>query len=180
MVEQYLPTFKFHDNIDDVCHDYDDDQHDHDNDEKGDVLDEAKIMSHQLAIGFFSKPHLSSSGGLSVCETFCQCLCMPVKVCRCVCVRRREDNQELKVLLHLQIIRRAVSWAGQLTDGDLNSLRGVQNVFQKRKMQIDPNSIFFLNLPWGCLKNPLAGTLSVTVFPLKFSCCDAEILLRQL
>ena len=129
MLEQYLPTFKFHDNIDDVCHDYDDDQHDHDNDEKGDVLDEAKIMSHQLAIGFFSKPHLSSSGGLSVCETVCQCLCMPVKVCRCVCVRGREDNQELKVLLHLQIIRRAVSWAGQLTDGDLNSLRCVQNVF---------------------------------------------------
>ena len=124
MVEQYLPTFKFHDNIDDVCHDYDDDQHD----KKGDVLNEAKIMSHQLAIGFFSKPHLSSSGGLSVCETVCQCLCMPVKVCRCVCVRGREDNQELKVLLHLQIIRRAVSGAGQLTDGDLNSLRGVQNV----------------------------------------------------
>ena len=39
---------------------------------KGDVLNEAKIMSHQLAIGFFSKPHLSSPGGLSVCETFCQ------------------------------------------------------------------------------------------------------------
>ena len=37
-MEQYLPTFKFHDNIDDVCHDDDDDgqhDHDHDNDEKG-------------------------------------------------------------------------------------------------------------------------------------------------
>ena len=62
-----------------------------------------------------------------MCETFCQCLSMFVNVCRCVCVRGREDNQELKILLHLQIIRRAVSWAGQLTDGDLNSLRGDQN-----------------------------------------------------
>ena len=35
VVEQYLPTFKFHDNIDDLCHDNDDDQHDHDIDEKG-------------------------------------------------------------------------------------------------------------------------------------------------
>ena len=84
VVEQYLPTFKFHDNIDDVCHDNDGDQHDHDNDEKGEVLDEAKIISHQLAIGFVTKPHLSSLGGLSVCETFCQCLSMFVNVCRCV------------------------------------------------------------------------------------------------
>ena len=86
----------------------------------------------------------------------------------------------MKIMPHFQIVRRAVSWAGQLTDGDFNSLRGVQNVFQKNKMQIDPNSIFFLNLPWRCLKNPLARALSVTVFPLKPSCCDAEILLRQL
>ena len=95
---------------------------------KGDRLDETKMISHQLAIGFVTKPHLSSSGSLSVCETFCQCLCMPVKVCWCVCVRGREDYQEMKMMSHLQIIRRAVSWAGQLTDGDLNSLRGVQNV----------------------------------------------------
>ena len=136
-------------------------------------------MSHQLAFRFVSKPHLSRSGGLSVCETFGQCLCMPVKVCRCVCVRGREDYQELKMMPHLQIIRRAVSWAGQLTDGDLNSLRGVQNVFQKNKMQIDPNSIFFLNLPWRGLKNPLAGALSVAVFPLKLPCYDTDILYRQ-
>ena len=92
-MEQCLPTFKFHENIDDVCHDTNDDQLDHDNDEKGEVLDETKIISHQLAIGFVTKPHLSSLGGLGVCETFCQCLCMPVKVCWCVCVRGREDYQ---------------------------------------------------------------------------------------
>ena len=84
MVEQYLPTFRFYDNIDDVCHDYDDDQHDHDNDEKGDVLDEAKIMSHQLAFRFVTKPHLSSLEGLSVSVRLfkvCLCLSMCVGVC---------------------------------------------------------------------------------------------------
>ena len=81
-----MPTFKFHDNIDDVCHDNDDDQHDHDNDEKGDVLDETKIMSHQLAIGFVSKPHLSSSGGLSVCVRLFVNVCLCLSMCVGVCV----------------------------------------------------------------------------------------------
>ena len=114
----------------------------------------------------------------------CVKLLVNVFVCqsRCVgvCVFEEEKiHQELKMMPHLQIIRRAVSWAGQLTDGDLNSLRGVQNVFQKNKMQIDPNSIFFLNLPWRGLKNPLAGALSVAVFPLKLPCYDTDILYRQ-
>ena len=85
-MEQYLPTFKFHDNIDDVCHDYDDDQHDHDNDEKGDVLDEAKIMSHQLAIGFVTKPHLGSLGGLCVSLRLFVNVCVCQSRCVGVCV----------------------------------------------------------------------------------------------
>ena len=39
---------------------------------------------------------------------------------------------------------------------------------------------FCLHLPWRCLKDPFTRALSVTVFPLKTSCCDAEIFSRQL
>ena len=83
-MEQYLPTFKFHENIDDVCHDTNDDQLDHDNDEKGEVLDETKIISHQLAIGFVTKPHLSSLEGLSVSVRLFVCLCLSMCVGVCV------------------------------------------------------------------------------------------------
>ena len=78
MLEQYLPTFKFHDNIDDVSHDYDDDQHDHDNDEKG--KDNVSPIGHRVflqaspeqfmrskCVWDFLSMTVSASQGVSVC-----------------------------------------------------------------------------------------------------------------
>ena len=103
----------------------DDGQHD----EKGGKLDETKIISHQSAFGPFTKPHLSSL------ESFCMMLIVYVCLCLCMhgCVWETRLHSlkirwaKMKIMPHFQIVRRAVSWAGQLTDGDLNSLRGVQN-----------------------------------------------------
>ena len=51
---------------------------------KGDRLDETKMISHQLAIGFVTKPHLSSLEGLSVSVRLFVCLCLSMSVGVCV------------------------------------------------------------------------------------------------
>ena len=100
--------------------------------------------------------------------------------------------------IHLQIISRAVSWAGQFNDGNLNSLRMDQNIFLciflACSQMISLCVIYYLtigkkfvvfffvlkyqgkkkmvHLPRGCLQNPFTWALVVTVLSLKLSCYD--------